>query len=118
MMARCYNQNHVAYHRYGGRGIKVCQSWKDSFVNFYNDMGEKPNGKSLERIDTNGDYEPKNCKWASNKEQSNNTCKNKFIFYQGIYGTIAQVSDKLKIKYHTLYSRITPRLKNEKVQTL
>jgi len=118
MLTRCYNPNHVAYHRYGGRGIQVCQRWRDSFLNFYHDMGEKPDGKTLERIDCNADYSPENCKWATKKEQSNNTCTNRFVLYQGVYGTIAQVADKLGINYNTLYSRITTRAKNEKVQSL
>ena len=76
MKDRCYNKNHIAYERYGGRGIKVCTRWKDSFQNFLEDMGLRPNNRngkfSIDRIDVNGDYEPKNCKWSSAKEQANN----------------------------------------------
>lgn len=59
------------YKNYGARGIKICNEWLD-FGNFYKDMGDKPIGKSLDRIDNNGNYEPKNCKWSSAKEQANN----------------------------------------------
>jgi hypothetical protein len=70
---RCYNTNHKDYHRYGGRGIAVCDRWKDSYENFISDMGRKPTPKhSLDRIDVNGNYEPSNCRWATQKEQQNN----------------------------------------------
>jgi hypothetical protein len=74
MLERCRNPNAPNYHLYGGRGISICDRWlgADGFVNFHADMGDRPEGQTLDRIDTNGDYTPENCQWATAKQQSNN----------------------------------------------
>lgn len=71
MISRCENSNHHAYKNYGGRGIRVCERWHD-FRNFFADMGEKPEGLTIERRNNEGNYNPGNCYWATWKEQQNN----------------------------------------------
>lgn len=70
MKARCYNAHNNKFLRYGGRGIKVCDRWANSFENFLTDMGKRPFGKTLDRLNGNGNYEPDNCRWATSLEQA------------------------------------------------
>jgi len=71
MTQRCTNKNRDNYKYYGGRGISFCDAWKD-FAVFYRDMGPRPDGTSLDRVDNDGNYEPSNCRWATMKDQNNN----------------------------------------------
>jgi len=78
MKQRCYNPTHTSYKNYGGRGITVCNKWLNSYTEFINDLGSKPNQEAeLERINVNGNYEPSNCKWLSHKKQHANKRNNK-----------------------------------------
>lgn len=72
MKERCFNTKHPCYHLYGGRGITICERWM-SITNFYADMGDRPEGTSLDRIDSDKNYEPENCRWATREEQAINT---------------------------------------------
>jgi hypothetical protein len=78
MRTRCNNPRATNYLSYGGRGIDVCKRW-ESFENFFQDMGEKPTGMTLDRINVNGNYEPKNCRWATRQEQAKNKRKCKLL---------------------------------------
>jgi len=80
MKDRCHNEDNSNFKAYGARGVKVCDRWIESFENFFADMGERPEGQSLDRIDVNGDYEPANCRWASVTEQARNQRTN--VWYQ------------------------------------
>jgi hypothetical protein len=106
MKARCYNQNDKAYANYGGRGITVCNKWKDSFETFYADMGSKPKGTTLDRINNDGNYEPSNCKWSSMSEQGRNRRTNRLIEYKKEIKTIVEWSEELNIPYSAIRNRL------------
>ena len=106
MLQRCNNSNHKYFYNYGGRGITVCEEWKNSFEAFYKDMGDRPEGTSLDRIDVNGNYELSNCRWATKKEQAIN-CRNTIkIMYLGETNTLEYFTNKYNIAYQNLYDRI------------
>lgn len=105
MLTRCNNPSYREYHLYGGRGIKVCERWLESFDNFLEDMGERPPGMTIERKRVNEGYSPDNCKWATIEEQANNKRNNVVIEHAGRRLTIAQWARELNLKAGTLYFR-------------
>ncbi len=105
MIARTKNPNGKFYYRYGGRGITVHPRWLD-FANFYADMGPRPDKCSIERIDNDGNYEPGNCRWATQQEQTNNTRRNVWLTHDGQTLTVAQWARKIGIQVNTLYRRL------------
>ena len=105
MMDRCRNKNNKKHPRYGGRGISVCQRWK-TFKNFYSDMGNKPKGMTLGRIDNDGNYEPSNCRWETMKQQANNRSNNRIIKHRGKTMNSSQWADYLGISRGALRTRL------------
>lgn len=103
MKTRCSNKNTLSYRWYGGRGISVCKSWQESFMAFYNDMGECPKGMTLDRIDVNGNYEPSNCRWATTEQQANNKTNTIYITANGQKKTMKEWANELNIKVNKLY---------------
>lgn len=106
MVARCYYTKNAMYKNYGGRGIIVCDRWLESYINFYEDMGEPEKGYSLERIDVNGNYEPSNCKWATAKEQAGNKRNNVYGYWKGEKLHVAEISRRSGLSLPTVTNRI------------
>lgn len=113
MLARCSNPNNEAFIYYGARGISVCERWK-SFKLFYEDMGEKPEGHQIDRIDVNGNYEKSNCRWVLPIENSNNKRNNRRMILNGKTQTMAQWSRELGIKVTTIGERLKRGWTDEK----
>lgn len=105
MKARCTNKNFRQYPDYGGRGIKVCDEWLNNFNQFITDMGEKPDGYSLDRINNNGDYTPQNCKWSSKKEQQRNQRRTHKIIIEGVQYIACEIAEKYNFKSETIVKR-------------
>jgi hypothetical protein len=103
---RCHNKKHRKYPRYGGRGIEVCERW-NKFENFIADMGRKPSAEyTLDRIDLNGNYEPSNCRWTTQKTQANNRSTNHPITINGITRNILEWAQEKGINHQTISQRI------------
>lgn len=105
MMDRCYRETHPYYNKYGGRGIKVCGHWHE-FSAFYADMGDPPDGLSLDRVDNNGSYEPSNCRWATKKEQSVNRSVTRWIEFSGERLHLSGWAERLGVSKEVLHYRI------------
>lgn len=116
MVERCTNEKHVRWDRYGGRGIKVCGRWRD-FRNFLADMGEKPDGMTIEREDNDGNYEPGNCKWATRAEQAQNKSSSRILECRGRKQTVAQWSRELGISQPTIATRLQRGWSEERTLT-
>jgi hypothetical protein len=105
-LARCYNPRNRDFPNYGGRGITMCDRWRSSFDAFVADLGERPVGLTLERIDTNGPYAPGNCRWASRTEQGNNQRDNVRLTHQAETLTLAEWARRTGVSYDTLHKRM------------
>lgn len=105
MIARCKYKGDSSYHKYGGRGITVCERWR-IFSNFLADMGPRPEGTSLDRIDSNGHYSPENCRWADPATQSRNRRVCRFVTYQGKTQTLAEWDREMGFTSGTISNRL------------
>ena len=105
MMTRCYNQKVKSFKDYGERGIKVCNGWH-IFENFLADMGERPKGTTLDRVDNNGDYTPDNCRWATKLTQARNTRANYVVDFRGEQMTQVEFAERLGMSQSTVSRRL------------
>jgi len=106
MRQRCANQAEPSYPNYGGRGIYVCERWRDSFANFLADMGPRPAGTSIDRIDNDGPYSKLNCRWATQAEQARNTRHNHRVEHDGETLCIAEWSERVGIPGRIITQRL------------
>jgi hypothetical protein len=116
MKKRCSVKTVSNYADYGGRGIKVCERWQ-SFVNFIADMGTRPSGMTLERIDNDGDYSPENCRWATIAEQHTNMRSNRLLTLNGMTKTLTEWAHDIGMKPNTLLFRIRSGWSEERALT-
>lgn len=107
MICRCENPLTDGYHRYGGRGISVCDRWRHDFALFVQDMGARPSSKySIDRIDSNGNYCPENCRWSTMKEQQRNRSTNRLVTYHGETKILIEWSEQLGMSYNVIRDRL------------
>lgn len=107
MIQRCHTETNHQYSNYGGRGIRVCSRWRQSFAAFRDDIGPRPSKRhTIERIDNNGPYAPKNCRWATRPEQALNTRRNRLLTFNGSTKPLKVWANETKIDYTTLLYRL------------
>lgn len=115
MKDRCRNPRNIQYADYGGRGISVCDRWMASFAAFAADMGERPAGTSLDRIDNNGNYEPGNCRWATRREQQRNQRRAVFVEIEGVRHRAIELAELAGVKTDTILDRAARGLPYDQV---
>jgi hypothetical protein len=106
IIERCCNPNSGNYNMYGAKGITMCERWRESFEAFLEDMGERPQDCSIDRIDVYGNYEPNNCRWANAKTQARNRSNNVRYEYDGKNLTLAEWSEITGVRSDTMHTRI------------
>lgn len=105
MIARCYNKKHTSYPRYGGRGVVVCDEWRESYQTFVRDMGLRPEGKSLDRINNDGPYSKANCRWVDDYEQNANKRNSLIVECEGKKMALCEVARRYGVPYQKLYNQ-------------
>jgi hypothetical protein len=115
IIQRCGNPNNPSFRNYGAKGVKICDRWRESFAAFVEDMGPRPFGMTIDRIDPNGNYEPENCRWATVTEQARNKRAKRLIEVEGRTYHVAELSEKYGIDMKTLHWRASQGWPMEKV---
>lgn len=119
MKNRCYNKNVPGYHRYGGRGITICDRWRKSFENFYSDMGPRPsNNHSLDRVNNDRGYTPDNCRWATREEQMSNIHTNVWLWYKGRKMLQGHIAKEIGVKSATIRGWVDRGLTPDEIQVM
>jgi hypothetical protein len=106
IIQRCENPKHTFYHLYGARGIKMCKRWRDDFLAFAADVGERPQGMTIDRMRIDGNYEPGNVRWATQEEQMNNVRNNVHVEWRGRSLTVAQAAREAGLEIATFAYRL------------
>ncbi len=104
--SRCFNPGDPKYPIYGGRGITMCEEWRDDFAAFLRDMGECPVGRSLDRVNVNGHYEPRNCRWATSRQQARTRTDNVIVLHDGMKIILKDFAALMQVNYKSLHSRV------------
>lgn len=105
MKARCYNPQSLSFKYYGAKGIRICERW-ESFDAFLEDMGERPEGTSIDRLDSTKNYEPENCRWATTKQQNRNLSTNVILEYRGARRCVSEWAEIAGLSKETLGQRL------------
>ena len=115
MKSRCYNPLNDRFERYGGRGITVCDRWRDDYEAFFADMGRKPSPQhSIDRIDNNGNYELSNCRWALSKVQARNNRRNRHVLFEGKSIPLSEACELSGLSYDMVKARLRRGWSDEK----
>lgn len=109
MISRCYQESHTSFNRYGAVGVRVCDRWRESYKNFKEDMGERPDGKSIERVGGAKIYSPDNCVWATPKEQALSRATTRWYTYNGETLCLKDWARKVGMPYLKFYKRVVCR---------
>lgn len=104
--ARCFNEKDAKFPNYGGRGITMCREWVEDFGRFVEDMGECPPGMSIDRVDVNGHYEPRNCRWATSRQQARTRTDNVLVEYEGQTMVLKDFARATSVNYKSLHALV------------
>ncbi len=115
MRSRCLRPKDKYFHLYGGRGITICTRWIDDYDAFFDDMGERPDNHFLDRINSNGNYEPENCKWSTMTEQQRNRRNTRFIIYNLELIPLSQCAEEIGISTSALAARVARKVSEERI---